>query len=86
MGQAIGIEAKTEGLLITGFADLETPEGTISPAKDAGLKEGDVIRSVAGKDVRTPEDLTAALETVQEKTTIRVDRGSTAAGWRKNAS
>ena len=61
MGQAIGIEAKTEGLLITGFADLETPEGTVSPAKDAGLKEGDVIRSVAGRDVRTPEDLAAAL-------------------------
>ena len=75
MGQAVGIEAKTEGLLITGFADLETPEGTISPAKDAGLREGDVIRSVAGKDVRTPEDLASALETVQEKTTIRVDRG-----------
>ena len=75
MGQAVGIEAKTEGLLITGFADLETPEGTVSPAKDAGLREGDVIRSVAGQDVRTPEDLASALETVQEKTTIRVDRG-----------
>ena len=75
MGQAVGIEAKTDGLLITGFADIETPDGAVSPAKDAGLKEGDVIRSVAGRDVRTPEDLAAALETVQEKTTVRVDRG-----------
>ena len=57
MGQAVGIEAKTDGLLITGFADLETPDGTVSPAMDAGLREGDVIRSVAGQDVRTPEDL-----------------------------
>ena len=75
MGQAVGIEAKTDGLLITGFADIETPDGAVSPAKDAGLREGDVIRSVAGRDVRTPEDLAAALETVQEKTTVRVDRG-----------
>ena len=75
MGQAVGIEAKTDGLLITGFADIETPDGAVSPAKDAGLCAGDVIRSVAGRDVRSPEDLAAALETVQEKTTIRVDRG-----------
>ena len=35
MGQAVGIEAKTDGLLVTGFADIETPEGVVSPAKDA---------------------------------------------------
>ena len=75
MGQAIGIEAKTEGLLVTGFADIETPEGAVSPAKDAGLREGDVIRNVAGQEIRSAADLSAALETVQEKTTIRVDRG-----------
>ena len=75
MGQAIGIEAKTEGLLVTGFADIETPEGAVSPAKDAGLREGDVIRNVAGQEIRSAADLSAALETVQEKTTIRFDRG-----------
>ena len=75
MGQAVGIEAKTDGLLVTGFADIETPEGAVSPAKDGGVREGDVIRSVAGRDVRSAEDLAAALDTVREKTTIRVDRG-----------
>ena len=75
MGQAVGIEAKTDGLLVTGLAEINTPEGKVSPAKDGGVREGDVIRSVAGREVRTAEDLAAALETVEQKTTIRVDRG-----------
>ena len=75
MGQAVGIEAKTDGLLVTGFCEIKTPDGRVCPARDGGVQPGDVIRSVAGMEVRTAEDLAAALQTVREKTTIRVDRG-----------
>ena len=77
MGQAVGIEAKTEGLLVTGFCDIETPEGTVSPAKDGGLREGDVIVSVGDTPVRTAEDLTAALQKVERRVTVTVARAGT---------
>ena len=75
MGQAVGIEAKTDGLLVSELAEIDTPEGKRAPAKEGGVKPGDVIRSVAGREVHSAEDLAAALETVDKKTTIVVDRG-----------
>ncbi len=75
MGQAVGIEAETDGLLVTGFTEVETPEGSVSPAKDAGLQVGDVIRMLDGKEVGTAEELREALSAAGEQAVVRVDRG-----------
>ena len=51
-----------------------------SPADDAGLKAGDVITAVGGKQTSTADDLTAAVNAYKpgDKATITVDRnGST---------
>ncbi len=75
MGQAVGIEAATDGLLVSGFTEVETAEGTVSPAKDAGLRVGDVIRMVDGKTVETAGDLQEALASAGDQAMVRVDRG-----------
>ncbi len=48
-----------------------------SPADDAGLQAGDVIRSVNGVDVLTLDQLAARVSASPENATLRVLRGST---------
>ena len=49
MGQAVGIQMTTQGMLVAGLADVETPQGTVSPARDAGFCAGDVICAIDGR-------------------------------------
>ena len=46
-GQTVGVKLFSDGVLVVGFSDGE------SPAKDCGLKEGDVITAIGGR-VWTP--------------------------------
>lgn len=55
-GQALGVAMRTDGVLVVGVS--EVADG-ISPARDCGLRAGDVIRSIGGKTVATAEELTA---------------------------
>ncbi len=75
MGQAVGIQAETDGLLVAGLAEVETAEGSVSPARDAGLRVGDVITAIGGAPVRTADDFLAALERAGEKTRVTFVRG-----------
>ncbi|MBA3328839.1 MAG: trypsin-like peptidase domain-containing protein, partial [Solirubrobacterales bacterium] len=47
------------------------------PGDAAGLREGDVIRRVGGRDVRAPEDVGAAVEALKpgERVDVEVERG-----------
>ena len=57
-GMALGVAMRTAGVLIVGVS--EAAEG-VSPARDAGLQAGDVIRSIDGTEVTTAEALTELL-------------------------
>jgi aminopeptidase N len=63
------VEDKDHGLEITGV-------GHKSPAKKAGLQEGDVIRRVAGSLIKTPADLKLALfySNIGSRLTIQIER------------
>ena len=43
VGRTVGIRLFSEGVLVVGLSELETAAGTAAPAKDGGLKVGDVI-------------------------------------------
>ena len=43
VGQTVGVKLFSDGVLVVGFSDGE------SPAKDCGLKEGDVITAIGGQ-------------------------------------
>ncbi len=57
LGTPFGIKIYTDGVLVVGFSDVQTQSGKKSPAKDAGIKEGDFIVSLNGTNVYTNEDV-----------------------------
>lgn len=61
-GTPFGIKMFANGAMVVGFSDIYTAAGYKNPAKTAGLKMGDVIVSIAGKETKTNEDVSAALQ------------------------
>ena len=56
-GMTFGVRFFTDGVLVVGFAEKGS-----SPAYAAGLRIGDVVLKVDGKELRGAEDLTDAIE------------------------
>lgn len=61
-GTPFGIKLYTNGVIIVGMTDVDSAKGPINPAKECGLKEGDVILSIDGNNVTTTEDVAGAFE------------------------
>ena len=62
--------------LVVAFADRYSASGRENPAKEAGLRLGDLIISAAGRPVHSNDDLSAALQTGQgSAVTILYRRG-----------
>ncbi len=57
LGTPFGIKIYTEGVLVSGFSEIDTEHGGKNPARDAGIKEGDFIVSLNGVNVYTNEDV-----------------------------
>lgn len=77
-GQPVGIELQTDGVVVAGFAEVETETGICSPAKEAGLREGDRIVQIGDTPVTAAEDLVRAVGELQGETAeITVRRGET---------
>ena len=75
-GQPLGIELQTEGLTVAGLAEVETAEGRRSPAGEAGLREGDRIVSLGGRELASAEDFIAAVGALEgEEAQLGVRRG-----------
>ena len=75
-GQAVGIRVRTEGVLVSGTAQVETEEGSVCPAEAAGLREGDRILAVDGEELRGAAELIAAVGRAQgESVELLVQRG-----------
>ena len=60
-GQVVGIQIKTDGVMVAGVAPVETAEGSRSPAGDAGLRRGDFIMEIDGRAVDGAGDLISAV-------------------------
>ena len=60
-GRPFGVKMFADGALVVAFSDQRTAFGTENPAKEAGLRLGDIIVSAAGRDVRGNDDLAAAI-------------------------
>ena len=71
VGAAIGVHLETDGLLVIGMSELETPDGSRSPAYEAGIRSGDLIVDVGAVHVSTARQLREALETEGEEVSVR---------------
>ena len=58
-GQALGIEMTTRGAMVEGLSQIQTDAGERCPAKDAGVREGDVIVKVSGTPINSAQELIA---------------------------
>lgn len=75
-GQAVGIQISTEGVLVAGLSDVETVDGSASPARDAGIKQGDLIIKIDGQKVYDSATVIAAVEGAAEgKISLSIKRG-----------
>ena len=61
-GTPFGIKMLTNGVMIVGIADIKTEKGTVNPANLAGLKSGDVITAINGKEVLTNNEVADIVE------------------------
>ncbi len=60
-GVPFGIKAYTDGVLVVGLCDVDTHTGNVSPAKNAGVRVGDVILAIDGNTVTTNEEVSALI-------------------------
>lgn len=66
-GTSIGIKLSTEGVLVVGFSEIETENGTVeSPAGNSGLKLGDLLISINNQKIESSKDLSKKLKAVDE--------------------
>jgi len=61
-GRALGIRMSTDGVIVAEVTAVETAYGSVTPASDAGIKTGDIIVRVGGKDIESAEDFLKAMK------------------------
>ncbi len=74
VGRTVGIRLETDGVLVSGFRSIQTGEGEVSPASDAGIKVGDVITCVGDRRIYSAEDLMSALDGTDGSIDLTVNR------------
>lgn len=61
-GMAFGVKFHTDGVLVVGFCDIQTENGKINPAYEAGVRIKDVITAVNGVPLAGSARLTQLIE------------------------
>jgi len=73
VGHTTGIKLFCDGVMVVKTVPINTEHGQISPAKDAGIRPGDLVVRVGEKTVRTNEELQASIAN-QPAVTLTVRR------------
>ncbi|MCX7710373.1 MAG: SpoIVB peptidase [Clostridia bacterium] len=62
-GNTIGVKLKVNGVLVIGLSDVETEDGkSLLPARDGGLRPGDLIVEVDNQKLESIDDLVRMVE------------------------
>jgi stage IV sporulation protein B len=72
VGQAVGIEMQSDGVLVVGFAGIQQ----VNPAQQAGIQPGDIITSIDGDNISSCEDVKNAVEKMDgSSVNVKLTRG-----------
>jgi stage IV sporulation protein B len=75
-GQVVGIQMSTKGVLVAGLSEVETAQGSETPAQDAGVKQGDIILAADNQAVSKAADVIGAVEaSCGQAVTLSLERG-----------
>lgn len=61
-GYPIGLKLYADGVVIVGTEAVDTESGNVNPAEKAGLKVGDIIKKIDGKQVEINSDVSSLIE------------------------
>lgn len=76
VGRAVGIKLFSDGVLVVGFSAIPTQVGNEAPAKECGLRAGDIITHINSREVDTIEQVQSILQELEgDKMSIRCLRG-----------
>lgn len=76
VGQTVGIKLFARGVMVVGLSDVTTEQGACSPARECGLKTGDIITHINESQVDTIEEVQQLLEESGGQLRIQATRGS----------
>lgn len=57
IGHTVGIQMSADGVLVVRLNDVQTADGAVCPARDAGVSEGDMIVKVNGAEVASNDEM-----------------------------
>jgi stage IV sporulation protein B len=66
-GETVGIQLTVDGVLVAGTSPVDTAQGPVWPARDAGLQAGDVIVALNGCGVQSAEELVEQVSALEEQ-------------------
>lgn len=77
-GNTFGIKMFTEGVIVVGMSDITSDGVTQNPAKQAGIKVGDIITSMNGQEMKTNEDVGTVVSSCKgQPVTVNLTRNGT---------
>lgn len=62
-GMPAGFTLNTKGVEVVGICDVITEKGLVSPLKNSGINEGDVILSINGHEINSANDIKNSIST-----------------------
>lgn len=77
MGNAVGINLQSEGVMVVGIPEILADGSSVSPARQAGLTMGDIITQIGSVHVSTNEDLKSAIDKLDgSPVSVTITRGT----------
>ena len=75
LGETFGIKLYSKGVMIVGTGEVDTKNGLVNPANNAGLQKGDIILSVNGREVSSNREVSEIVEKSNgEKLKLKIER------------
>lgn len=76
-GTPFGVKLFTEGVMVIGTSTIKTQQGMANPAKQSGIKKGDVITKINDYQIKSNEDLAYMVENSDGKPlSVSITRGN----------